>query len=66
MGNPVQKQIDGILQKEMSRQEFLTLIGAGVLSLVGISSLLNMLSTKSKTQQQEPLGYGMSPYGGQK
>lgn len=66
MGNPVQKQIDGILQKEMSRQEFLTLIGAGVLSLVGITQLLDMVSQRSKHQQAESIGYGMTPYGGYK
>ena len=65
MANPVQKQIDGILQKEMSRQEFLTLVGAGILSLVGISSLLQMMSHKTK-QQSPSLGYGTSVYGGNK
>lgn len=55
-----------ILKKEMSRTEFLGLVGAGVLSMVGVTSMLKNLGgffsgTSSKTGS---LDYGMSNYGG--
>ncbi|MDB5176305.1 MAG: hypothetical protein JWM81_1163 [Candidatus Saccharibacteria bacterium] len=60
--------IDSVLQKEMTRKEFLRLAGAGVLGIVGITGFLqnvNKLASpgnhaKSVTQAH---GYGSSPYG---
>ena len=47
----------------MNRKEFLLHLGAGALTIVGISGLLKTLngfSTKPKVSS----GYGSSPYGG--
>jgi hypothetical protein len=57
------KPIKQLLEKDMNRKEFLLHLGAGALTIVGISGLLKTLngfSTKPKVSS----GYGSSPYGG--
>lgn len=61
------ENLDEILQKKMTRTEFLGLIGAGALSVVGITSLLKNLSEGTKKQSGKTAmvdGYGASTYGG--
>ncbi len=54
-----------ILQTEMSRKEFLTTLGYGAASLVGLAGVLRMLGHKGliahKTSSSQ--GYGGSSYG---
>lgn len=54
------------MQKEMTRQEFLTTLGFGVASLLGFSGVLKMLSGKSLggNGHRSSFGYGNSSYGG--
>lgn len=63
---PMHDTLDTILKKEMSRKEFLGMVGLGIISLMGVSSLLkNLGNTFSKPQSsQSSLGYGDSSYGG--
>jgi hypothetical protein len=56
----MQKQIDQLLQKEMSRKEFLGTVGFGVASVFGLGTVLKLLGHKNNS----PLGYGSSSYGG--
>lgn len=58
--------VSEILQKEMSRTEFLGLVGAGLLSMVGITSMLKNLGslTHKSSPKSGVLNYGTDNYGG--
>ncbi|MBI1857090.1 hypothetical protein HY003_02725 [Candidatus Saccharibacteria bacterium] len=53
------KQISNLFNKEMSRKEFLATTGLGLASILGFSSVIKLLSSKSNRAN----GYGSSPYG---
>lgn len=59
-------KIEDILQKEMSRTEFLGLVGAGLLSMVGVTALLKNLGDifGKSNQKSGVLNYGSDNYGG--
>ena len=59
-------QLNNLMQKEMTRKEFLTTMGFGVASVLGFSSLLKMLFGKGEQHhaQTAHMGYGASVYGG--
>jgi hypothetical protein len=59
-----------LLQRDVSRQEFLRYIGIAILGLVGIASMLENLhkafgksQPKQISQQGKSSGYGLSAYG---
>ena len=61
------KQLDTLFQKEMTRKEFLATLGFGLASVMGFSSLIRMLTGKSigsHLGHHAGLGYGSYPYGG--
>jgi hypothetical protein len=58
----MQKQVNEIMQKEMSRREFLAALGFGVASVFGLGTILRLLGH----QQSASAGYGSSSYGGLK
>jgi hypothetical protein len=63
------KPIDTLMQREMSRQEFLVTMGFGLASVMGFSGLIRLLTGKSLSTQlhgRSALGYGSSAYGGGK
>jgi hypothetical protein len=66
------KPLNTLLQKEMSRKEFLATMGFGLASLMGLSSVIQMLTGKSLASQlgghhqSHSGGYGSSAYGGSK
>lgn len=51
-----------LLSKEMNRKEFLVHIGALLLAVIGISSLLRTLSNPHPSKRNS--GYGSNNYGG--
>jgi hypothetical protein len=57
------KQLSALMQKEVTRKEFLMALGLGIATVMGFGSLIRMLSGK---QHQTPAasGYGTSVYGG--
>ena len=61
------KEFETLLHKEMSRQEFLRLVGAGILGVVGVTTLVQNLQKLASSPQAKrsrtTSGYGMSPYG---
>ncbi len=60
------KPITALLQKEMSRKEFLATMGFGMASVLGFSTILRLFSGKSVTDhlnRHVGSGYGSSPYG---
>ena len=60
--------IQELLSKEMNRKEFLQVMGAAILGIIGISGFLSILNKFAKTQTKQPKqnvtsGYGSSAYG---
>jgi hypothetical protein len=62
----MQKQIATIMEKEVTRKEFLAALGFGVASILGFSSILKLLTGKGLGGQHVSDGYGSSAYGGKK
>lgn len=71
MSKPL-KEIEALLQKEVDRKEFLRLMGAAILGVVGVTGLVHNLaklgggSGSASTQKQssnKAAGYGRSAYG---
>ena len=62
------KQIESILQKEMTRKEFLATLGFGMASVFGFSNVVRFLFNKGHhnvtTTHNVTQGYGSSVYGG--
>ena len=52
-----------LLQKEMSRKEFLATVGYGLASLVGVAGVLRLFGHKGFSRSSARHGYGSSPYG---
>jgi hypothetical protein len=62
------KPIDHIIQKEMSRKEFLATLGFGMASIMGFSSIIHLLTGKSFSHHgvSHASGFGSGAYGGGK
>jgi hypothetical protein len=63
------KPVTAILEKEMSRKEFLGAMGLAVASVLGFSNIIHMLTGKSLENHfhgVSKFGYGSTPYGGNK
>lgn len=61
------KPLEDLLQKEMDRKEFLTTVGFGVASLLGFSTVLQLLGKSNSGflgSAPAEAGYGSSAYGG--
>jgi hypothetical protein len=62
-------QVSALLEKEVSRKEFLTMSGLAVASVLGFGSVIKLLTGKSIHSSLTPTqnvgsGYGVSAYGG--
>ena len=57
--------IQDILQKQVSRGEFVQFIGIAFLSIIGVTSLMQNLQSLSHTKPAEnrSIGYGTNAYG---
>jgi hypothetical protein len=68
MGN-IKSQLDGLLNQEMDRKNFLRYSGGIVLALLGVTGLIRILLSSNKTNplvdstQKQSGGYGTSRYG---
>jgi hypothetical protein len=60
------KHLESLAQKPMTRKEFLTTLGLGAASVFGFSSVIKLMSGKSNQQSNASAGYGSSVYGGGK
>lgn len=60
------KQLNQLMQKEMTRKEFLGTLGFGIATIFGFSALLRMVTGKDNNpfHQQSKVGYGNGAYGG--
>ncbi len=54
------------MSKEMTRKQFIGVLGAAILAVFGITSILDILSGNSKVEPVSKYGYGTGPYGGTK
>lgn len=59
----MKQQINGLMQKEVSRKEFLGMSGLAVVSLLGLGSITKLVTGKSLISHSVNRGYGGSPYG---
>lgn len=68
MGN-IRSQLDGLLNQEMDRKNFLRYSGGIVLALLGVTGLIRILLSSKTTNplidepQKKSHGYGSSRYG---
>lgn len=69
MGN-IKTQLDGLLNQEMDRKNFLRYSGGIVLALLGVTGLIRILLSSNKINplvdsatQKQSSGYGTSRYG---
>ncbi len=63
------KPLTAVMQREMTRQEFLATMGFGIASILGFSNIIRLLTGKSADAHlgsHVNAGYGSSPYGGGK
>ncbi|HWB39328.1 MAG TPA: hypothetical protein VG604_03765 [Candidatus Saccharimonadales bacterium] len=61
------KPVATLLQTEMTRKEFLATLALGMASVMGLSTIIHLLTGKSLGGQlQQKVGYGSSAYGGGK
>lgn len=61
------KHVETLLNKEMTRKEFLGTLGFGLASILGFSSIIHFLTGKSAGEHAGHTvakGYGTSVYGG--
>lgn len=56
-------KINTFLEKEMTRRQFLLTLGTGMMSLVGLTALMGMLTPEEKTDNSGLPGYGVQNYG---
>lgn len=54
--------VNQLLEKEVSRKEFLKSAGIILLSIVGVTGMLKAISSLGENKQQKQ-GFGKGPYG---
>ena len=59
----MKQQLDALMQKEVSRKEFLGMSGLAVASVFGLGSMIKLLNGQSMLSSKANRGYGSSPYG---
>lgn len=58
------QHLDALMQKEMTRKQFLATMGFGVVSIFGFSTIVQLLTGKHFSAQHVSKGYGSTAYGG--
>lgn len=59
------KPLEQLLERKMTRKEFLATLGLGAVTIFGFSNLINVLGGgNNRKQSSSPMGYGSSSYGG--
>ncbi len=58
------KPLDSLLQREMTRKEFLSVLGLGITSILGFSSVWRLFFAKHDAPATNAKDYGAKPYGG--
>ena len=62
------QKLSDLMQKDMTRKEFLATLGFGAATIFGFATLLRLITGKDNNpfQQQNSLSYGGGAYGGRK
>lgn len=60
------RHLDEVMNKEMTRKEFLATLGFGIASIMGFSTILKFIFGRGSQQTATNTGYGSSAYGGNK
>ena len=58
------QKVNYLMQKEMSRKEFLATVGFGLATVFGFSSFLELLGKSNPLTRHSTVGYGGGAYGG--
>ncbi|MDQ3159019.1 MAG: twin-arginine translocation signal domain-containing protein [bacterium] len=58
------KMLQDLLEKRLTRREFLTYVGAAIVAMTGIHTFLKTLTNQK--EQSSSLGYSSGVYGGNK
>jgi hypothetical protein len=58
-----ERQISDLLSTEMDRKEFLLYLGAATAGLLGLSTILKIITQPAEKHRQSSGGYGNSVYG---
>ena len=58
----MQKQLQTLVQKEVTRKEFMATLGLGAATIMGFGSILKLVNTRPGASQKSS-GYGSSGYG---
>jgi len=56
------KVLSNLMEKEVTRKQFLSMLGLGIVGLTGISSVLDMMTRQESNAAGQ--GYGYGAYGG--
>ena len=56
-------KIDTIFKQRMTRREFLAIIGLGILTIIGFTSLMGALTPKQHVSNATSSDYGSGSYG---
>jgi len=59
----MQKQMSTLMQREMTRKEFLATVGFGVATVMGMGSILKFVKPSFGSQIKVSNGYGSRNYG---
>jgi len=59
----IQTNLQGLLQKEVSRKEFLTVAGLALLSVFGCETVIRLLTSKALEINHLVYSYGSTVYG---
>lgn len=59
----MKQQLNTLMQKEVSRKEFLSMSGLALVSIFGLGSIIKLLNGQSILSNKVSSGYGSSPYG---
>ena len=64
----MEKNLDELLEKEISRKEFLAFIGGGILTLFGVHNLISYITQFNRPQSiskpaESRQGFGASKFG---
>ena len=63
----IQRELQKLFVKDMNRREFLAHVGAGVLTIIGVTGVIKHLTELNGPKQRSgSVGYGLSAYGGKK
>lgn len=65
MAQKIQNNLQKLFQKNMDRKEFIAHVGAGLLTVTGMTGLLkHLVEYGGNSNRQVSDGYGSSSYGG--